>query len=276
MRIAIDLKQDAFPRKVLNQLFKYTELQKAFHFNMLGLVDGIQPQILGLKSLLEKFIEHRKEVITRRSRFELRKARDRAHILDGLKKALDHIDEVIKVIRHSDSRDDAFSNLIKRFKFSDKQATAILEMKLQALAGLERKKIDDELKEKQELIAYLGDLLASPKKLFGVIRQELSEVKNKYGDERRTKVIKSALREIGEEELVPEEDSLFLLTQSGYLKRMPPEDIRTQKRVGKGLIGMATKEEDVISQFFLANTHDSLLFFTNSGKVFQTKGYEVP
>ena len=166
--------------------------------------------------------------------------------------------------------------VIKRFKFSDKQATAILEMKLQALAGLERKKIDDELKEKQELIAYLGDLLASPKKLFGVIRQELSEVKNKYGDERRTKVIKSALREIGEEELVPEEDSLFLLTQSGYLKRMPPEDIRTQKRGGKGLIGMATKEEDVISQFFLANTHDSLLFFTNSGKVFQTKGYEVP
>src|SRR3989344_2478950 len=220
LRIAIDLKQEAFPRKVLNQLFKYTELQKA---------------------------------------------RDRAHILDGLKKALDHIDEVIKVIRHSDSRDDAFSNLIKRFKFSDKQATAILEMKIQALAGLERKKIDDELKEKQELIAYLGDLLASPKKLFGVIRQELSEVKNKYGDERRTKVIKSALREIGEEELVPEEDSLFLLTQSGYLKRMPPEDIRTQKRGGKGLIGMATKEEDVISQFFLANTHDSLLFFTNSG-----------
>src|SRR3989344_2913121 len=157
MRIAIDLKQDAFPRKVLNQLFKYTELQKAFHFNMLGLVDGIQPQILGLKSLLEKFIEHRKEVVTRRAKFDLKKAQDRAHILEGLKKALDHIDEVIKIIRSSDSRDDAFNNLIKKFRFSNKQAQAILEMKLQALAGLERKKINDELKEKRELIAYLED-----------------------------------------------------------------------------------------------------------------------
>ena len=276
LRIAIDLKQDAFPRKVLNQLYKYTELQKAFHFNMLGLVDGIQPQILGLKSLLEKFIEHRREVIVRRSKFELKKAQDRAHILEGLKKALDYIDEIIKIIRASDSKEDAFNNLIKKFKFSDKQATAILEMKLQALAGLERKKINDELKEKRELIAYLEDLLASPKKVMGVIKNELKEVKEKYGDERRTKVIKSPLREIGEEELVPEEDSLFMLTKGGYIKRMAPDDIRSQKRGGKGLIGIATKEEDVVSQFFMANTHDSLLFFTNSGKVFQTKGYEVP
>ena len=276
LRIAIDLKQDAFPRKVLNQLFKYTELQKAFHFNMLGLVDGIQPQILGLKSLLEKFIEHRREVIIRRSRFELQKAKDRAHILEGLKKALDHIDEIIKIIKSSDAREDAFNNLIKKFKFSDRQTAAILEMKLQQLAGLERKKIEDELKEKKALIAHLEDLLASPKKIFGIIKKELQEVKEKYGDERRTKVVKSALREIGEEELVPEEDSLFMLTHGGYIKRMQPEDIRTQKRGGKGLIGMATKEEDVVTQFFLANTHDSLLFFTNSGKVFQTKGYEVP
>jgi len=277
MRIAIDLKQDAFPKKVLNQLFKYTELQKSFHFNMLALVDGgMQPQILGLKGLLEKFIDHRREVITRRTKFELQKAKDRAHILEGLKKALDHIDEIIKIIRASESKEDAFNNLIKKFKFSDKQATAILDMRLQALAGLERKKINDELKEKKDLIAYLEDLLASPKKILGVIKEEFKEIREKFGDERRTKVVKSALREIGEDELMPEEDSLFMITHSGYIKRMQPEGLKSQKRGGKGLIGMATKEEDVISQFFMANTHDSLLFFTNSGKVFQTKGYEVP
>ncbi len=277
LRIAIDLKQDAFPKKVLNQLFKYTELQKAFHFNMLALVDGgTQPQILGLKGLLEKFIDHRREVVTRRTKFELQKAKDRAHILEGLKKALDHIDEIIKIIRASESKEDAFNNLIKKFKFSDKQATAILDMRLQALAGLERKKINDELKEKKDLIAYLEDLLASPKKVLGVIKEEFKEIREKFGDERRTKIVRSALREIGEDELMPEEDSLFMITHSGYIKRMQPEGLRSQKRGGKGLIGMATKEEDVISQFFMANTHDSLLFFTNSGKVFQTKGYEVP
>lgn len=277
LRIAIDLKQDAFPKKVLNQLFKHTELQKAFHFNMLALVDGgTQPQILGLKGLLEKFIDHRREVVTRRTKFELQKAKDRAHILEGLKKALDHIDEIIKIIRASASKEDAFNNLIKKFKFSDRQATAILDMRLQALAGLERKKINDELKEKKDLIAYLEDLLASPKKIMGVIKEEFKEIREKFGDERRTKVIKSALREIGEDELMPEEDSLFMITHSGYIKRMPPEGLKAQKRGGKGLIGMSTKEEDVVSQFFMANTHDSLLFFTNSGKVFQTKGYEVP
>ncbi len=277
MRIAIDLKQDAFPKKVLNQLFKHTELQKAFHFNMLALVDGgTQPQILGLKGLLEKFIDHRREVVTRRTKFDLQKAKDRAHILEGLKKALDHIDEIIKIIRASESKEDAFNNLIKKFKFSDKQATAILDMRLQALAGLERKKIDDELKEKKDLIAYLEDLLASPKKLLSVIKEEFKEIREKYGDERRTRVVKSALREIGDDELMPEEDSLFMITHSGYIKRMPPEGLKSQKRGGKGLIGMDTKEEDVVSQFFMANTHDSLLFFTNSGKVFQTKGYEVP
>jgi len=276
LRIAIDLKQDAFPRKVLNQLFKYTELQKAFHFNMLALVDGIQPQILGLKGLLEKFIDHRKEVIIRRAKYDLQKAKDRAHILEGLKKALDHIDEIIKIIRASDSKDDAFNNLIKKFKFSEKQANAILEMKLQALAGLERKKINDELKDKKELIAYLEDLLASPKKILGVVKEEFKTLREKYFDERKTKVIKSPLKEIGEEELVPEEDSLFMLTRGGYVKRIAPDILKAQKRGGKGLIGIATKEEDVVSQFFVANTHDSLLFFTNSGKVFQTKAYEVP
>ena len=276
LRIAIDLKQDAFPKKVLNQLFKYTELQKSFHFNMLALVDGIQPQILGLKGLLEKFIDHRKEVVIRRAKYDLQKAKDRAHILEGLKKALDHIDEIIKIIRASDSKEDAFKNLIKKFRFSDKQATAILEMKLQALAGLERKKINNELKEKKELIAHLETLLASPKKILGVVKDELKLIKEKHGDERRTKVVKSALKEIGEDELVPEEDSLFMLTRGGYIKRIAPDILKAQKRGGKGLMGMATKEEDIVSQFFVANTHDNLLFFTNSGKVFQTKAYEVP
>lgn len=276
MRIAIDLKSDAFPRKVLNQLFKYTELQKSFHFNMLSLVDGIQPQILGLKGMLEKFIDHRREVIIRRSKFELQKAKDRAHILEGLKKALDHIDEIIKIIRASASKEEAAVNLIKKFKFSDKQATAILELRLQALAGLERKKINEELEEKLKIIAYLEDLLKSPKKILGVVKDEFKEIREKFGDERRTKVVKSALREIGEEELIPEEDSLFMITRDGYVKRMAPDILKAQKRGGKGLIGMATKEEDVVSNFFLANTHDSILFFTNSGKVFQTKGYEVP
>ena len=276
LRIAVDLKQDAFPRKVLNQLYKYTELQKTFHFNMLALVDGIQPQILGLKPLLEKFIDHRREVVIRRSKFELAKAKDRAHILEGLKKALDHIDAVIDTIRASANKEEAFKNLIKKFKFSEAQTEAILEMRLQALAGLERKKIEDELKEKKELISRLEDLLASPKKIFGVIKDEFKEIREKYGDERRTKVIKSALKEIGDEELVPEENSLFMITKTGYIKRLAPDVLKSQKRGGKGLMGIATKEEDIVSHFFLANTHDSILFFTNSGKVFHTKGYEVP
>ena len=276
LRVVVDLKQDAFPRKVLNQLYKYTELQKTFHVNMIGLVDGIQPQVLGLKSLLEQFIEHRKVVITRRSQYDLRKAKERAHILEGLSKALDHIDEVIKIIKKSESREDAAANLIKQFKFSDKQTAAILDMRLQTLAGLERKKIEDELKEKKEAIAYLEDLLAHPKKIFAVVKKEFEEIKEKYGDQRKTKVIKGAVREIGDEELIPEEESLFMITFGGYIKRIPPTTLKAQKRGGKGLIGIATKDEDAVSQFFIANTHDDIMFFTNSGKVFQTKGYEVP
>lgn len=276
LRIAIDLKQDAFPRKVLNQLFRYTELQKSFHVNALALVDGIQPQILDLKTLLEKFIEHREIIARRRAQFDLRKAQERAHILEGLKKALDHIDEIIKLIKKSESKEDAFRNLIKQYKFSDKQATAILEMRLQTLAGLERKKIEDELKEKKDLIAFLENLLAHPKKILEAVKQEFKEIKEKYSDKRRTRIIRSALQEVGEEELIPEADSLFMMTYGGYIKRMPPDVLRAQKRGGKGLVGMATKEEDAVSQFFVANTHDQLMFFTNSGKIFQTKGYEVP
>lgn len=276
MRVVIELKQDAFPKKVLNALYKHTELQKTFHFNMLALVDGIQPQILSLKQMLEQFIKHRQVVVRRRSEYELRRAQERAHILEGLKKALDHIDEVIKVIKQSPSRPEAFESLMKKFKLSDRQANAILEMRLQSLAGLERKKVEDELKEKHELIAYLDDLLKSAKKLSSVVKKEFQELREKFADERRTKVVKSALREIGEEELVPEEDALFMLTLGGYIKRLPPDELHAQKRGGKGVGGIATKEEDVVAHFFLANTHDNILFFTNSGKVFQVRGYEIP
>ena len=276
MRIAVDLKQDAFPRKVLNQLYKYTELQKSFHVNMISLVDGIQPQLMGLKTMLEQFLTHRQVVIRRRSEYDLRKAKERAHILEGLSKALDHIDEVIAIIKKSASREDAAVNLIKKFKFSDLQVSAILDMRLQTLAGLERKKIEDELKEKLELIAFLEDLLAHPKKILALVKKDFEEIKAKYGDERRTKVMKNAVREIGDEELITEEESLFMLTYSGYIKRIPPATLKAQKRGGKGLIGIATKEEDAVSHFFIANTHDDIMFFTNSGKVFQTKGYEVP
>jgi len=276
MRIVIELKQDSFPKKVLNSLYKYTELQKTFHFNMLALVDGIQPQILSLKQLLEQFIKHRQDVVRRRSAFDLARARDRAHILEGLKTALDHIDEVIKVIKQSPTREDAFKNLMARFKLSDRQANAILEMRLQSLAGLERKKVEDELAEKLKLIAELEELLKSVRKMMAVVKKEFTDLRATYGDERRTKVVKSALREIGEEELVPEEAALFMLTLGGYIKRLPPDELHAQKRGGKGLSGMATKEEDVIAQFFMANTHDNILFFTNSGKVFQVRGYEIP
>ncbi|TSC91306.1 MAG: DNA gyrase subunit A [Parcubacteria group bacterium Gr01-1014_2] len=276
LRIVIELKQDSSPRKVLNQLFKYTDLQKTYHFNMVALLDGIQPQTLSLKTILEKFIEHRKNVITRRTKFDLAQTKARAHILEGLKKALDHIDEIIATIKKSESREDAFNNLIKKFKFTELQTTAILEMRLQALAGLERKKIEDELKEKKQLVVYLEELLASPKKILKLMKDEFEELKQKYGDARKTKIVRGALKEIGEEELVPEEDALFVLTHSGYIKRMSSSELRIQKRGGKGLIGMTTKEEDIVSHFFLANTHDNLLFFTASGKVFQTKGYEVP
>ncbi len=276
LRIVMDLKSDSFPKKILNQLYKYTDLQKTFHVNMLSLVDGIQPQILGLKQILEKFLEHRREVITRRSKYELAKAKERAHILDGLSKALDKIDAVIKTIKASKTKEDAFNNLMKKFKFTERQTNAILEMKLQTLAGLERKKIEDELNEKKKLIKYLEDLLKSPKKILSVAKEELLEVRDKFGDERKTKVVKSAMREIGEEELVPEKDSLFILTEGGYIKRIPPESLKTQKRGGKGLIGIPTKEEDFVTNFFRANTHDDILFFTTAGKVFQTKGYEVP
>lgn len=276
VRIVIDLKKDAFPQKVLNKLYSTTDLQKSFGVNMLALVNGIEPQILSLKAILEHYLAHRKIVITRRTEFDLRKAKDRAHILEGLKKALDHIDAIIAVIKKSPDREVAHKNLMVKFKFSEKQTTAILEMKLQTLAGLERKKIEDELEEKRKLIAFLEDLLAHPKKILGIIKTEILELKEKYGDERKTKVIKGGIGEFKQEDLIPNEEAIITLSQDGYIKRMNPAVYRVQKRGGKGVMGATTKEGDAIEQVTSMMTHDNLMFFTNSGKIFQTKAYEIP
>lgn len=276
LRVVLDLKNDAYPQKILNNLYKYTDLQKTFHLNMLALVDGIQPQILPLKNVLVEYVKHREEVITRRSEFDRSRAKERAHILEGLSKALDHIDAVIRVIKASKDKEEAQKNLIKKFKLTEIQANAILEMKLQALAGLERKKIHEELKEKKALIKELTALLGDPRKILAVIKKELLEIKEKYGDERKTKVVASSIGEFKEEDLIPEEEAIITLTRDGYIKRLKPDFIRVQKRGGKGVIGFETKEEDVVEQFLSVSTHDNLLFFTNSGKVFQTKAYEIP
>lgn len=276
LRIAIDLKRDSYPQKVLNNLYKHTELETVFHFNMIALVDGIQPQTLSLKGFLEEFIKHRRIIIERRARFDLARAQEREHILLGLKKALDKIDAVIATIKKSEDKEDAHKNLVRKFDLSEKQASAILEMKLQTLAGLERQKIEDELKEKQRLIRELKTLLGDPKKIDGVLESELIETKQKYGDERRTKVIAGAAKIISAEDLVPEEETMLILTQGGYVKRVKPTEYHTQKRGGKGVIGVTTKDEDVPLEFISGNTHAGLLFFTNSGKVFETKMYEIP
>lgn len=276
VRIVIELKKDAYPQKILNSLYSNTDLQKNFNVNMLALVDGIEPQILNLKSILEHFIKHRQIVITRRTAYDLQRAKDRAHILEGLKKALDHIDAIIETIKKSATKEVAHQNLMKRFKLSDRQSTAILEMKLQTLAGLERKKIEDELKEKKILIAQLEELLKSTKKILGVVKKEILEMKEKYGDERKTRVIKGGIGEFKQEDLIPNEEAIITITQDGYIKRMDPSVYRVQKRGGKGVIGATTKEGDSIEQVTSVMTHDNLMFFTNSGKVFQTKAYEIP
>ncbi|OGF61962.1 DNA gyrase subunit A [Candidatus Giovannonibacteria bacterium RIFCSPLOWO2_01_FULL_44_40] len=277
LRIAIDLKRDSYPQKVLNNLYKHTDLERTYHFNVIALVDGgLQPKTLSLKSILEEFVKHRRIIVERRARFDLARAEEREHILLGLKKALEHIDAVIKTIKSSDDREDAHKNLIKKFDLSDKQAAAILEMRLQTLAGLERQKIEDELKEKQKLIKELKVLLGDPKKIDEVIKNELSEIKKKYGDERKTKVISGAAKIISAEDLVAEEETILILTQGGYVKRIKPDEYRVQKRGGKGVIGVTTKDEDFAYEFIGGNTHDDLLFFTNLGKVYQTKMYEIP
>ncbi len=276
VRIVIDLKNDAYPQKVLNRLFKYTDLQTTFHLNMLALVDGIQPQVLPLKNALEYFVKHRQEIVRRRSEFDLARAKERAHILAGLKKALDKIDAIIKTIKSSRNRELAHRNLMRKFKFTDIQATAILEMKLQTLAGLERKKIEEELKEKLNLIKKLELLLKSPKKILEVIKNELQEIKKKFGDERRTRVFVRGVSYLSNEDLIPKEACMVILTKGGYIKRTTPKEYRTQRRGGRGVLGITTREGDSVEQFLIASTHDDILFFTSQGRVFQVKAYEVP
>ncbi|MEX0877751.1 MAG: DNA gyrase subunit A [Candidatus Spechtbacterales bacterium] len=276
LRIIIELKKDVQGQKTLNKLFKYTELQKTFHLNMIALVDGIQPQVLSLKEVLEKYLEHKFEIVKRRIQYDLRIAKDRAHILEGLKKALDIIDKVIDAIKKSKDRPDAHKNLRTKFKFSDKQATAILDMRLHSLANLERQKVEDELKEKKKFIEECEALLKSEPKMWTLIKKEMNQVKDDYGDQRRTKVFASSAGEFSEEDLIPKEESIVSMTEGGYIKRVSPSAYKVQHRGGKGIIGMETRGEDVVSHFLTASTHDRLLFFTSKGRVFQTLAYEIP
>ncbi len=276
IRIVVELKSGINPQKVLNNLYRHTDLEKMYHFNVLALVDGIQPQILTLKIILEEYIKHRKIVVERRTKFDLARAQDRAHILEGLKKALDHIDVVIKTIKASKDKETAHIKLREKFKFTDKQTEAILEMKLQTLAGLERQKIEDELKEKQKLIKDFQDLLKDPKKILKVVKDELTEIKNKYGDERKTKIVSHAAKIMSVEDLIPEKESVLVITKGGYVKRSDPSFYKSQKRGGIGVIDMNTKDEDFVTIFLTANTHDNLLFFTDKGKAYQTKMFEIP
>lgn len=275
VRVVIDIKSGAYPQKILNALYKYTDLEQTFNYNMLALVDGV-PKVLSLKSILEEFLSHRQIVVKRRTQFDLQKALEREHILLGLKKALEHIDEIIKIIKKSKDTPEAAKNLISAFKFSAIQAAAILEMKLARLAGLERKKIEDELKAVQDLIKELRALLASPGKILKVIKDEFAEIKEKYGDDRRTRVIKGGVKDISEEDLVPDEESVLVLTAGGYIKRTDPSEYRSQRRGGVGVMDLNTKEEDFITIFLTANTHSDLLFFTDRGKAYQIKMYEIP
>jgi DNA gyrase subunit A len=276
VRVVIELKKDAYPKKVLNKLFHMTQLEDTFHVNMLALVDGVQPRVLTLKSVLEQFVGHRKEVIRKRTEFDLAKARARAHILEGLKIALDNLDAVIKVIRTSYDRDEAKANLMSKFKLSELQANAILDMRLSQLANLERQKVEDELKAIMALIGELEGILKSPRKVLDIIAKETSELKEKFFNERRTQIVAHGLKEFSAEDLIPNEPTVVLITADGYIKRLPPDTFRTQGRGGKGVSGLKTKEEDVVEHVFSTNTHADLLFFTSRGRAFQLKAYDVP
>ncbi len=275
IRIVIDLKQSAFPEKVLNYIYKNTQLESNFNFNMVALSDGV-PQTLSLKSILSQFISHRQEVVKRRSEYDLHKAQEREHILLGLKKALDDIDKIIKTIRAAKDATTAKASLIKEFKFSDLQAAAILEMKLVKLAGLERKAIENELTEKQKFIKEMKELLASPQKMLQNISLGLKEIREKYADERRTKIIKGGIKEISDEDLIPEKERMLVFTAGGYVKTSDPTEYRSQKRGGIGVVDLETKEEDFVTMLISASTHSELLFFTNLGKVYQLKMYDIP
>ncbi len=276
MRIVIELQREAIAQKILNRLYKFSDLQKTFHLNLLALVDGIQPRVLNLAEILNYFLSHRKEVVFRRVKFELEKAKERAHILEGLHKCLADIDAVIKTIKNSASREDALKNLMKRFRLTEIQANAILETKLAALAKLERKKIEDELNEMRAKIKEYTAVLKSPQRIKEVIKKELNFIKENFGDERKTKVHLQGVGEIAEEDLIPAEETIITLTQGGYIKRINPQTYKIQKRGGKGILGMKTVGEDIVEHFLTVNTHDNLLFFTDSGKVFRAPVYEIP
>ncbi len=275
IRVVIELKGTANPQTVLNKLYKLTQLEDTFHYNMVALVDGV-PQQLSLKTILEEYVKHRAEVVRRRTEYDLKKAQDREHILLGLKKALDHIDKIIKIIRAAKDVPEAHAKLMKEFKFSEVQAQAILDMRLQKLAGLERKKIEDELKEVQKLIKELQAILKSKKKMMGIVRDELAAIAEKYGDDRRTKIVKGGVKNLNPEDLIAEEESVLVLTKGGYVKRTNPSEYKTQKRGGVGVVDLNTKEEDVVTIMLTTSSHSDLLFFTDKGKVYQCKMYEIP
>ena len=272
LRIVIDLKKDVNPNVILNRLYKHTQLQTSYSMIMLALVNG-EPKILNLYQILDEYLKHQKEVVTRRTRFDLRKAEERAHILEGYVIALDNIDEVIKVIRSA--YNDAKEKLMIRFSLSEAQAQAILDMRLARLQGLEREKIEEELAELRKRIAYFKELLADEKKLMGVIKDELLEIKKKYGDKRRTKLVNGD-GELDEEALIDEEDVAITLTHMGYIKRVPENTYKAQRRGGKGILGLTTRDSDFVKDLIITSTHDDLLFFTDMGKVYKMKGYEVP
>ncbi len=275
IRVVIDLKTGTQPQTFLNKLYKHTQLEETFHYNMVALVDGV-PQTLSLKAILQEYVKHRAEVVRRRTAYDLRKAQDREHILLGLKKALDHIDKIIKLIRAAKDVPTAHAALMKEFKFSAIQAQAILDMRLQKLAGLERKKIEEELKEVQALIKELEAILKSKAKMLGLVKSELLEVAQKYGDDRRTKIVKGGVKNMSAEDLIADDESVLVLSAGGYVKRTNPSEYRTQKRGGVGVIDLDTKEEDVVTTLLTTSTHSDLLFFTNRGKVYQSKMYEIP
>ncbi|OGL95062.1 DNA gyrase subunit A [Candidatus Uhrbacteria bacterium RIFOXYB12_FULL_58_10] len=276
VRIVIELKKDAYPKKVLNRLYQTTQLQESFHFNMMALVDVIQPRILNLKMMLEEYVRHRREVVRRRTQFDLTRAQDRAHILEGLRIALESIDKIIATIKKSKDKDEARVNLIKQFRLSELQAVAILEMRLQQLANLERLKIEQEYDEKMKIIKELESILKSEKKMLAVIATEVKDLREKFATPRRTQIIASGVREFSMEDVIPDVPTVIMITRDGYIKRIPPETFKTQHRGGKGVAGITTKEEDVIDQVFTTSTHKDLLFFTSRGRVFKMKAYDVP
>ncbi|MGB3988588.1 MAG: DNA gyrase subunit A [Minisyncoccales bacterium] len=276
LRITLDLKADAHPKKIINRLYKFSNLQKTFHLNMIALVDGIQPRTLSLSEALSYYVDHRKDVTYRKTKFELEKAKERAHILEGLVVALTNIDKCIKIIRESKSKEDAKKNLMKSFKLTEIQANAILEIRLHQLARMERERIEDELKAKLKEIKELTAILKSPKKVESIVEKELIQAKEAFGDERKTKVHIQKLDEISEEDLIPLETTIITITNGGYIKRINPQTYKIQKRGGKGILGMKTTQDDLVEHFIEAKTHDSLLFFTDSGKVFRIPAYEIP